>query len=67
MCKGFYYGKYDNIKMPPNFLLKVSIGNCFNVTVTPSLSNDPIYHKIVLTTTNEAVDVLVDSNTIMPC
>ncbi|XP_060668099.1 probable LRR receptor-like serine/threonine-protein kinase At1g05700 [Ziziphus jujuba] len=54
---GFYYGNYDNLFMPPTFLLKVSAGNYFNVTVITSLSDDPIYHEIMFMTTNEAVDV----------
>lgn len=58
---GFYYGNYDNLLKPPTFLLKVSAGggrkSIFNVTVTTSLGDEPIYHEIMFVTTNEAVDV----------
>lgn len=50
---GFLYGNYDNLQNPPTFVLQIN-GN-LNVTVTTSLSEEPIYHEIIFVTNDEKV------------
>ena len=52
---GFYYGNYDNNFKPPTFVLEVD--GKLNVTVTTSLSDDPVYHEFIFFVEKENVDV----------